>query len=418
MHFTHTPYISPYGPREESGIRPPHAWYEEPTTEAPHGNNYYPSASTYTTQATFSAPVGPQLAYPYHPQSSDFQPFGSQVSTGQYPETSVFDDQTYSPQFFSTQLHEPQPNLVGPQPYNPGSSGAYGYRSSTRPNPFSSIGMSSGTENHNEELGSRVGDYIPQLRSPFAEQNVDIWLQNDGDRHGKEVLPWDPSTRQSNQATYSTPHNFGGWNYDSQPHGEPPSYTPNFQQHAPYIHLSELQESYGNEPQGLQGFDDSYFDQNSAQGDRNTLNIPPPAMEYRQWGKRGNAPLQVYCINCRTPLPTFGIRCEECEQRRQSDANALPLKFCLLCTADVNDPGNLMCPDHMKTMQAFNGDEKAILRENHICNQVTPQEIVSGNKGCAGVKRRRCLGAASVKVALKLPGHRKGEEERQEDREM
>lgn len=334
MTYTRAPYISPYGPPEESGIRPPHGWNEEPANQPHHGNTFYP-------------PVDPQLSYPHHPQPSGFQSYNSQAAGSYSTGAPVLDYQTSPPNPFSPQLHTNQPNLFEPQYNDPGSSSAYAYRGSALPNPFSSLEVSSGTQNHAADL---------QLTYPFVEQNVNTWLQNDGD--------------------------LGSWTYDGQPHGEQSSYNPNNQQFAPYIHLPELQEPYENEPQGLQGFDDSYAtDQYSAQGAHNALDIPPAAIEYRRWGKRGNAPLRVYCINCRAPLPTFGIRCEDCEQRRQNDAHALQLEFCLLCTADVNDPGNLMCPEHMNTMQAFNGDEKAILRENHICNQCYKRDAGS---------RKRC----------------------------
>src|SRR6478752_6615052 len=65
---------------------PPYAWYDERTTEKPHGNTYYPPASTYSTQPPFSTPFGPQLSYPYRPQSSGFQRCNSQASMGHYPE--------------------------------------------------------------------------------------------------------------------------------------------------------------------------------------------------------------------------------------------------------------------------------------------------------------------------------------------
>ncbi|CCT67938.1 uncharacterized protein FFUJ_14603 [Fusarium fujikuroi IMI 58289] len=322
MTYTHAPYISPYGPPEESGIRPPQGWNEEPTTETPHENTFYP-------------PVDPQLSYPHHLQLSGFQPYNSQATGSHSTGAPVLDYQTLPPNPFSPQLQTHQPSIFSPQYNDPGSSSAYAYRSSTLPNPFSSLEVSSGTENHDADL---------QLTYPLVEQNVNTWLQNDGD--------------------------LGNWTYDGQHHGEQSSYHPDNQQFAPYIDLSELQESYANEPQGLQGFDNSYnTDQYSAQGVHSALKIPPAAIEYRRWGKRGNAPLKVYCINCRALLPTFGIRCEDCQQRRQNDAHALQLEFCLLCTADVNDPGNLMCPDHMSTRQAFNDNEKAVLRENHICNQ-------------------------------------------------
>ncbi|KAF5710783.1 hypothetical protein FGLOB1_5313 [Fusarium globosum] len=289
MAYTHAPYISPYGPPEESGIRPPPGWSEEPTTQTPQGNTFYP-------------PVDPQLSYPHQPQPSGFQPYNSQADGSHSTGAPVLDYQTLPPNPFSPQLHTHQPNLFGLQYNDPGSSSAHAYRSSILPNPFSSLEMPSSTENHDADL---------QLPYPFVEQNVDTWLQNDGD--------------------------LGSWTYDGRPHGEQSSYNPKNQQ---------------------------------------------------------------------TPLPIFGIRCEDCEQRRQNDAHALQLEFCLLCTADVNDPGNLMCPEHMNTMQAFNGDEKAILRENHIY-------IVFGNKDCVGADKSVCLGTASAKVVPILPGRRRGEEERQ-----
>ncbi|KAJ9427009.1 hypothetical protein QL093DRAFT_2094127 [Fusarium oxysporum] len=260
--------------------------------------------STYSTQPPFSTPFGPQLSYPYRPQSSGFQRCNSQASMGHYPGAPVFDYQTHSPQLFSPQLHKPQANLVVPQYYDPGSSGAYSYHSSTRANPFSSPGMFPGTENYDAVL--LVG-----------------LVTNDVDGHEKEVLPWDPSTRQSNQATYFTPRNFGSGSYDSEAHGEQSSYTTTYQ-HAPYIHPSELQESYGNELQAGLQFDDSHVaDQKETHGDSAELDVPSLVVEFRSYGKKINAPLQVYCVNCTAPLPTFRIRCEACERRSQSDANAL-----------------------------------------------------------------------------------------------
>ncbi|PCD42115.1 hypothetical protein AU210_004649 [Fusarium oxysporum f. sp. radicis-cucumerinum] len=320
MNINHAP---PYGPGQRSGLRPPYAWYDERTTEKPHGNTDYPPASTYSTQPPFSTPFGPQLSYPYRPQSFGFQRCNSQASMGHYPEAPVFDYQTHSPQLFSPQLHKPQANLVVPQYYDPGSSGAYSYHSYTRANPFSSPGMFPGTENYDAVLFSRLGDCTPSLRYPFPDRNVDAWLKNDVDGHEKEVLPWDPSTRQSNQATYFTPRNFGSWSYDSEAHGEQSSYTTTYQ-HAPYIHPSELQESYGNELQaGLQFGDSHVADQKETHGDSAGLDVPSPVVEFRSYGKKINAPLQVYCVNCTAPLPTFRIRCEACERRSQSDANAL-----------------------------------------------------------------------------------------------
>ncbi|KAH7226206.1 hypothetical protein BKA60DRAFT_658784 [Fusarium oxysporum] len=243
-------------------------------------------ANTYSTQPPFSTPFGPQLSYPYRPQSSGFQRCNSQASMGHYPEASVFDYQTHSPQLFSPQLHKPQANLVVPQYYDPGSGGAYSYHSSTRANPFSSPGI-------------RLGDCTPSLRYPFPDRNVDVWLKNDVDGHKKEVLPWDPSTRQSNQATYFTPRNFGSWSYDSEAHGEQSSYTTTYQ-HAPYIHPSELQESYGNELQGGLPFDDSHVaDQKETHGDSAGLDLPSPVVEFRSDGKKINAPLQTLCrVSC------------------------------------------------------------------------------------------------------------------------
>ncbi|EGU79293.1 hypothetical protein FOXB_10191 [Fusarium oxysporum f. sp. conglutinans Fo5176] len=256
-------------------------------------------ASTYSTQPPFSTPFGPQLSYPYRPQSSGFQRCKSQAFMGHYPEAPVFDYQTHSPQLFSPQLHKPQANLVVSQYYDPGSSGAYSYHSSTGANPFSSPGMFPGTENYDADLFSRLGDCTPSLRYPFPDRNVDAWLKNDVDGHEKEVLPWDPSTRQSNQATYFTPRNFGSWSYDSEAHGEQSSYTTTYQ-HAPYIHPSELQESYGNELQGGLPFDDSHVaDQKETHGDSAGLDLPSPVVEFRSDGKKINAPSQTLCrVSC------------------------------------------------------------------------------------------------------------------------
>ncbi|KAH7178118.1 hypothetical protein DER46DRAFT_675814 [Fusarium sp. MPI-SDFR-AT-0072] len=292
MNFNHAPYISPYDPPEESGIRPPHAWYEEPTTETPHGNTYYPPASTYSTQPPLSMPIDHQLgypAYPYYPESSGFQPVNSQVSTGHDPEAPFFDYQTYSLHLFSPRVPEPQTKLgddqssysVAPQYHDPGSSGAYAYRSSTRANPFSSPRTSFGTENYDAYPFSRLGDYTPSQRS-IPDQNIDTWLKDDVDGHEREVLPC--------------------WSYNSQPYGEQSSYTTN-DHHAAYIHPSELQEPYGDSLQGAQSFDDGHVaDQSNTHGD-----VPSPAIEYRRYGQRIDAPLRVHCINCTTPLPTFGI---------------------------------------------------------------------------------------------------------------
>lgn len=191
MTYTHAPYVAPYAPPEESGIRPPHGWNEEPANQPPHGNTFYP-------------PVGPHLSYPNHPQPSGFQSYNSQAAGSHSTGALVLDYQTLPPNPFSPQLQTHQPNLFSPQYNDPGSSSAYAYRTSTLPNPFSSLEVSSGTENHDADL---------QLIYPFVEQNVNTCLQNDGD--------------------------LGNWTYDGQHHGEQSSYNPNNQQFAPHIHLSE-----------------------------------------------------------------------------------------------------------------------------------------------------------------------------------
>ncbi|KAG4279137.1 hypothetical protein FPRO04_13715 [Fusarium proliferatum] len=126
MTYTRAPYVAPYAPPEESGIRPPHGWNEEPANQPPHGNTFYP-------------PVGPQLSYPNHPQPSGFQSYNSQAAGSHSTGAPVLDYQTLPPNPFSPQLQTHQPNLFSPQYNDPGSSSAYAYRSSTLPNPMMEI---------------------------------------------------------------------------------------------------------------------------------------------------------------------------------------------------------------------------------------------------------------------------------------
>ncbi|KAF4342806.1 hypothetical protein FBEOM_3214 [Fusarium beomiforme] len=278
--------------------------------------NYRPTAPAYSPpEEAPTSQGGPRGDFAWSPKPGAKKPFENTYTQPQLPEP--IDPQLYQPYY-------PQP--VGDTDFNP----------------FAQRDASMGLD---ERFALRDARSDPFFGHPFADPGSPFRTERD-----------DAGFPDYNPAFEYPPSGSGDRN-------DQPSYTPDYRSQpfgvqSPYSKLFQGAESFGTSYPANENYSSEYS---------NDAVSPGPVKQFRTYERRRNLPLQVYCINCRTSLPKFGIRCQVCEQRRQSGiANSHELRYCMICKDPADVPDAIMCLRHLGDRKSFTFEEKQTLVESHM----------------------------------------------------